>query len=65
MKRKFRLQCSTVVALLSTFYLLDMDYPTNWTMSFLQQLILKDNQIHPDCDADVKKAIKQCECFTV
>ncbi|CAB3982272.1 Hypothetical predicted protein [Paramuricea clavata] len=55
-----------VVAFLATFYLLDMDYPTNWlaSMSFLQQLIFKDNQIHPDCDADVKKAIKQFECFT-
>ena len=55
-----------LVAFLATFYLLDMDYPINWlaSLSFLQQLIFKDNQIHPDCDTDVKKAIEQFECFT-
>ena len=54
-----------VISFIGTFYLLDLDYPTGslLPLSVLQKLIFQDNCVHPDCKADVVKALRNLEQF--
>ena len=54
-----------VIAFIATFYLLDLDYPTSslLPLSVLQSLVFLDNCVHPDCQADVAKALRNLEQF--
>ena len=49
-----------VVDFLASFYLLDLDYPTNWliSLSILQRLVFSDIKVHPGVKGDVVKALE-------
>ena len=49
---------NAVVALLASFYLLDLDYPLGSliSLSILQRIVFSDNTVHPDFKEDVIKA---------
>ena len=54
-----------VISFIGNFYLLDLDYPTGTflPLSVLQRLIFQVNSVHPDCQADVAKALRDLEQF--
>ena len=48
-----------------TFYLLDLDYPPTWllSLSILQKIMFEDKSVHPDCQANLVKAIQEIEQY--
>ena len=54
-----------VIAFISFFYLLDVDYPPSWlvSMSVLHNVIFGDRNVHPDHQSDVTKAIEDFRLF--
>ncbi len=54
-----------VTAFIACFYLVDLDYPSNWqlSLSILQRVIFKDIKVHPDVKNDVVKAMEEFDKY--
>ena len=54
-----------VVALVASFYLLDLDYPFGSliSLSVLQRIVFGDNSVHPDFKEDVIRAWNDLDVY--